>query len=255
MDIQSNGTSTGSEQPGSAVAKGSYPEYRHAVSGLSRSLTSSHIPQGRLGPSDLRGMSSRGGGRPRSHVASRVNPYPSHSNRTSPATGVSAYTAKRASREAKEPPDSYFLDCASDIREFEQQWTTLEAAPTRELHKLVVKVRPLAGEYSVNPEKRTANEATYRLLSQLGQDETVRRSVMLKLIPSLKFEFVDFDGLIDALADRRGHVSHLYSGRLGPVQQVDSADPTQEITAQELPEPDPHPSCGFPIRLFSFPGL
>jgi hypothetical protein len=56
----------------------------------------------------------------------------------------------------------------------------------------------------VNPDKRAKNEATYRSLRQLGQEETDRRSVMLELIPSLKIElagseFGDFDGLLDHL--------------------------------------------------------
>ena len=162
-------------------------------------MTSSDVSQGRLGSSDLSspGTSSHRGHRPRSHVP-RGNPYPSHSNETSPATGVSAHTAPRTSRESKEPPRSYFQHCAPEIRGFEHQWT-LDDAPTPELHKLTVQVSALAKEYSVNPDKRTENEATYRSLCQLGQEETHRRSVMLKLIPSLKTEFVDFDGLIVAL--------------------------------------------------------
>jgi hypothetical protein len=197
MDTRSNGTSTESEQSGSAVAEGRRREHIHGVSDLSRPLTLSHISQRRLGSSDLSRTSSHRGHRPRSHVP-RGNPYPSHSNETSPATGVSAHTAPRTSRESKEPPRSYFQHCASEIRGFEQQWT-LDDALTPELHKLTVQVSALAKEYSVNPDKRTENETTYRSLCQLGQEETHRRSVMLKLIPSLKTEIVDFDGLIDAL--------------------------------------------------------
>jgi len=257
MDTRSNGTFPESEQPGSAAAEGSYT---HAVSGLSRPFTVIHISQRRRGSSDLSGDSSRRGGRPLSRAPSRGNPYPRHSNRTSSATGNSAYLAPRTNRnrESKGPPDSYFLEIASEIRELEQQWTTLEAASTPELHKLVVKVSTLVREFSVNPEKRTENEATYRSLWQLHKEETERLSILLRLIPSLKTElarseYVDFDGLVDTLTGRKGHNSDLYTGRLGPVQQVDNAEPTQEITAPELPEPDPRPSCGFLIKLLSFP--
>jgi hypothetical protein len=204
MDTQSNGTFPESEQPGSAVAKGSYPRYRHAVSDLSRSLTLSHISQHRPGTSAPSGTSSRRGNRPRSDLPSRVKPYPIHPNRTTPATGNSAYTVMRASREAKEPQGSYFLEIASEIREFKERWTTLDDAPTPELHKLVVKVRPLVREYFVRPNERTKNELSYHSVSLLGKDETEQRSILLELIPSLETElagskFDDFDGLIVAL--------------------------------------------------------
>jgi hypothetical protein len=260
MDTQSDGTFSESEQPGSAVAEGRYPKYRHAVSGLSQPLTSSHNSQRYPESSDLSGTSSRREDRSRSPLPDRVNTRLRHSNGAPPATEVSANLTKRASREAKETPDSYFLEIASDIRDFDQRWTTLNDAPTPELHKLTVQVSALVKEYSVNPDKRTENEAKYLSLGQLGQDETGRRSVMLELIPSLKTEvagsqYVDFNGLVDTLTGRRGHVSHLYTGRLGPVQQVDHAEPTQEITAPELPEPDPHPSRGPWYKVLSFPGF
>ena len=204
MDTRSNRTFPESEQPGSAAAEGSYT---HAVSGLSRPFTVIHISQRRRGSSDLSGDSSRRGGRPLSRVPSRGNPYPRHSNRTSPATGVSAYTAMGASRESKGPPDSYFLGIASDIREFEQQWTTLGAAPTRELHKLNVKVSALVKEYSVKPNERTKNELSHNSVSLLDKDEAEQRSILLELIPSLKAElagseFVNFDGLMNKLLGR-----------------------------------------------------
>jgi hypothetical protein len=199
MDTQSNETSTESEQSGSAVAEGRRREYDNEVSDLSPLLRLSHCSQRRRVSSVLNSTSSRRGDRSRSPLPDRVNTRLRHSNGAPPATEVSANLATRASREAKETPDSYFLEIASEIRDFDQRWTTLDDAPTPELHKLTVQVSALAKEYSVSPDKRTENEATYRSLCQLGQEETDRRSVMLKLIPTLKTEFVDFDGLVDAL--------------------------------------------------------
>lgn len=95
------------------------------------------------------------------------------------------------------------VDTARHIRDF-AQGTDLEDATTLGLTLLVSDIRDLAMDFSENSSLHKKNEDTYRSLTEKSANSPDEDdpSIPLELIPSLKAEFADFDGLVDSLIGR-----------------------------------------------------